>query len=591
MRFLGSIQNLRTTLLLRVLEALTQLSVPSEGVKSKTSRDRLKISDIQSRTMYEAEPKRRTISEVLAEEPSQYYLPTIQRDFVWDEDDIKQMIESLQSGYPIGIITVFKTDIEFPAIPLVDPASTEDKQENGMRKYVLDGQQRLTSLFLIKNGWKVIRDGETIERTPIYFNPDDRTLRIKGKRPLGYDFSELIKMVTFATPAKPHLQKTLESLNTSFLNRPVAFYEVEVRKGARSTDQIYRDMSEIFIRINRSGIRLGNLEMFLSFFASASVGKEDIVKLHKEMNSKFGMDLEPLIRFIFSNLGLSQSQITKTDSFKRAVEDIKDKYDDAKIHEVTKTCRTCIETSMQLLRQELGISTTQILPAETVLVPLAQSLYRRVRSQALNMSQQEKDQMMKWFILASFNGLYSSHTNTKLESDLQIVGPSQGVFPLPEMLDSMKEKIKTTEISKKDFVNIDTNILRGSAGKRYLFLTYVMLCRNNATDWSGRLLAERAFNDLNRHHIFPKDELRASIDDEVLINHIGNLTFIDRSLNDALQEDLPEDYLPNFDEDVLRKHFIPPDRKLWKLDNYEQFLDERTESLWQGVERLISRPA
>jgi len=541
--------------------------------------------------MYEAEPKRRTISEVLAEDPSQYYLPTIQRDFVWDEDDIKEMIESLQSGYPIGIITVFKTDIEFPAIPLVDSASTETKQENGMRKYVLDGQQRLTSLFLVKNGWKVTRDGETIERTAIYFNPDDRTLRIKGKRPLGYDFSELIKMVTFATPARPHLQKTLESLNTSFLNRPVAFYEVEVRKGTRSTDQIYRDMAQIFVRINRSGIRLGNLEMFLSFFASASVGKEDIVKLHKEMNLEYGMDLEPVIRFIFSNFGLSQSQITKTDSFKRAVEDIKYKYDDAKIHGVIRTCRTCIENSMQLLRQELGISTTQILPAETVLVPLAQNLYHRVKSQAFSISQQEKNHMMKWFILASFNGLYSSHTNTKLESDLKIVRSSPGAFPLAEMLKSMKEKIRTTEISKKDFTNIDTNILRGTAGKKYLFLTYVTLCRNNATDWSGRLLTERTFNDLDRHHIFPKGELRASVDDDVLINHIGNLTFIDRSLNDTLQEELPEVYLPSFDEDVLRKHFIPPDRGLWKLENYEQFLDERTELLWQEVERVISSPA
>jgi uncharacterized protein with ParB-like and HNH nuclease domain len=70
--------------------------------------------------MYEAKLERRTISEVLGEDPSDYYLPTIQRDFVWDEDDIKQMIESILNGYPIGIITIFKTDIEFPSVPLVN---------------------------------------------------------------------------------------------------------------------------------------------------------------------------------------------------------------------------------------------------------------------------------------------------------------------------------------------------------------------------------------------------------------------------------------------------------------------------------------
>ena len=541
--------------------------------------------------MYEAEPKRRTISEVLGEDPSSYFLPTIQRDFVWDEDDVKQMIESIQNGYPIGIITVFKTDLEFPAVPLVDSVVPGSKGENGMRKYVLDGQQRLTSLFLIKNGWKVTRDGETIDRTPIYFNPDDRTLRVKGKRSLGYDFSELVKMVTFAVPPLPHLQKTLESLKASFLDRPIAFYEVEVKKGGSDSDQIYKDMSEIFIRVNRSGIRLGNLEMFLSFFASASVGKEEIVKLHKEMNSKYSMDLEPVIRVVFSNLDLSQSQITKTDSFKKAVKDIKRDYDDTQIRQVIENCRKCTDYVMALLRDELGISTTQILPAETVLVPMVQHLYQRNIPSLESLKQQERNQMMKWFIIASFNGLYSSHTNTKLEADLKVIkepSPSES-FPLHQMLSSMKAKIKTTEIARKDFVNIDTNILRGSAGKKYLFLEYVVLCKSDATDWSGKLLSQRPFGKIDRHHIFPRDQLRQVIDEDATINHIGNLTFIDRGLNEVLKDALPEDYLPDFDPEVLKKHFIPTERTLWKMDNFERFLEQRTESMWQGIQNLMAR--
>jgi hypothetical protein len=194
--------------------------------------------------MYEAKLERRTISEVLGEDPSDYYLPTIQRDFVWDEDDIKQMIESILNGYPIGIITIFKTDIEFPSVPLVD--SDFNQKEKKTRLYVLDGQQRLTSLLLIKNGWKIRRGGELIERMPIYFNPDDKTLRIKGKRPTGYDFSDLVKMLTFAEPSKPQLQKTLEWLRKAFLDRPIAFYIVEVKRDGESEEKIYKDMTEIF---------------------------------------------------------------------------------------------------------------------------------------------------------------------------------------------------------------------------------------------------------------------------------------------------------------------------------------------------------
>lgn len=535
--------------------------------------------------MYEPELKRRTISELLGEDVSDYFLPTIQREFVWDEDDIKQMMESLLNGYPIGIITVFKTDIEFPSVPLID--SSEKNTSNLTRRYVLDGQQRLTSVLLLRNGWKIKREGELIERTQIYFNPDDRTLRVKGKRSSGYDFSDLIRMCMFAESPKPHLQKALEYLRKNFLDRPVAFYEVEVKKNGRTEEEIYKHMSEIFIRINRAGIRLGNLEMFLSFFASASLGKKDVIETHRYLNQKYSMDLEPFIRFVFSNLSLSQSQITKTDQFKKAVKDIRSKYSDQDIKGVIDNCKTSIENTMAMLRSELGISTTQIFPSETVLVPLFQHMY--LRRSLSGIDENDKKRIIKWFLLASYNGLYSSSPNTKVESDLKLVKQcdiAKG-FPLDELLRSMKDKIKVTEIGKKDFTNIDINILRGVAGKKYLFLEYVLLCRHQATDWTGRLLTERTYPELDRHHIFPKDQLATVIDEDSLINHIGNLTFIDRVLNEQLQGALPKDYLENFDADVLKKHFVPLDRSLWELDKYEQFVEMRTEMLWQGVETLM----
>ena len=99
--------------------------------------------------------------------------------------------------------------------------------------------------------------------------------------------------------------------------------------------------------------------MFLSFFASASIGKEDIVKLHKELSKRYSMDLEPIIRFIFSNLGLSQSQISKINSFKKAIRDIKEKYNEAEIIDIIEKSKVAILITMGLLKEELGISTNQ----------------------------------------------------------------------------------------------------------------------------------------------------------------------------------------------------------------------------------------
>jgi uncharacterized protein with ParB-like and HNH nuclease domain len=322
--------------------------------------------------MYEPKLERLTVSEILTKDFSEYVLPLIQREYVWDADDVKEMIESLINGYPIGIITLIKTDVDLPSLPLADIKGNVNKVE---KEYVLDGQQRLTSLLLIRDNWKIKREGQAIDITPIFYNPDDNKLRVKGKRPIGYDFSSIIRKCMFKEPAEDYLRGTLEFLTKNFLNRPIAFYRIEIKKGEKKEEEIYRDMAEIFTRINRAGIRLGNLEMFLSFFASASLGKEEVTKLHKEMSNKFSMDLEPIIRFVFSNLGLTQSQISSVSSFKKALVDIRKRFSREDVLDVIEKCKIAINSTMEKLHTHLGITSTQILPSETALVPIFQYLY------------------------------------------------------------------------------------------------------------------------------------------------------------------------------------------------------------------------
>jgi hypothetical protein len=515
-----------------------------------------------------------TIEQVLSEDFSRYVLPLIQRDYVWDAEDVKDMIDSLINGYPIGIIILVKTDIDLPSIPLIDIKG--ENNSNKEKMYVLDGQQRLTSLLLIRDGWKIKREGQTIEISPIFYNPVDGKLYVKGRRSTGIDFSSLIRKCMHKESAESYLLHTLAFLQEKFLQRPIAFYIIEIKKDGESEEKIYQDMAEIFTRINRSGVRLGNLEMFLSFFASSSIGKEEIVKLHKEMNKNFSMDLEPIIRFVFSNLGLTQSKISNVQSFKKATEDIKEKFKKEDILNIIEKCKNAIISTMEILHTSLGITSTQILPSETALVPLFQYLYHREGK----INELEKEHMMKWFVLASFNGIYSSQTDSRLENDLKTIKGAAENFPYNDLLISMKNEIGKNEISEGDFKSIDFNILRGSAGKRYLFMLYILLHKNNANDWGGIPLHKKKFNELARHHIFPGDSLKEKYD-ETMRNHLGNLTFIDKNYNERLQNELPEDYLQEIDEEALKAHFIPLDKQLWKMENYEKFVNERVDLLWK----------
>ncbi|MEM2191432.1 MAG: hypothetical protein QW540_08410, partial [Archaeoglobaceae archaeon] len=67
----------------------------------------------------------------------------------------------------------------------------------------------------------------------------------------------------------------------------------------------------------------------------------------------------------------------------------------------------------------------------------------------------------------------------------------------------------------------------------------------------------------------------------VLINHLGNLTFMNSGLNTEIQNKKPEEYLNDY-LGVLKAHFIPTDKEIWKLEKYEEFIETRMDLIWKA---------
>lgn len=128
-------------------------------------------------TKWYIEPNKKTLDEFLREFGTNLVLPSIQRQFVWDEENVKNLIDSIVSGYPIGSIILWKTSHSYPCVPLAGKDLPK-----GDRLYVLDGQQRLTALLLIKHGWKFVRGDKVIECPSISYNQDDQKLYISANR-------------------------------------------------------------------------------------------------------------------------------------------------------------------------------------------------------------------------------------------------------------------------------------------------------------------------------------------------------------------------------------------------------------------------
>jgi uncharacterized protein with ParB-like and HNH nuclease domain len=108
------------------------------------------------------EPQSVTFSSLFAEiEHGTIKIPQFQRDFVWSKADSAKLLDSIVKGYPIGTFILWKTNERLRSIRNLGGLTLPDTPKGDAVKYVLDGQQRLTSLFVTLKGLSIKRDDRT----------------------------------------------------------------------------------------------------------------------------------------------------------------------------------------------------------------------------------------------------------------------------------------------------------------------------------------------------------------------------------------------------------------------------------------------
>ena len=538
--------------------------------------------------------KERKIQTLIDEvKTGKFYLPSFQRRYVWDEDDIKDLIDSVINNYPIGTIILWRPsnpDI-IKSDPFAKPIVGASKVEDvGEVYYVIDGQQRLTSLLLVFNDWSIKRgEDEEIRRMPISYNPSNGKFYKGTSR--GIDLSKLIKAFCFDDMnALQELMKILPPnvlTNISSLIRKILDYPIPIciMQTLEENEQTFRNMAEAFIRINKYGVRIGNIELMLSFLAGAMGGeiKEEVNRIYEDLYGDFKIDLQPVVRFIFSILGLRQSEISNVNSFTKNVEKVVSRTDSK---EVLSRGHKALRVALEFIRTHLGSAAPDLIPSYTALIPLCSFFYERNITNIESLDQETVNNLLNWFILVSFNGYYSSQTDTKLDADLELIRKSKE-FPYNDLLNNMADRKIRVKIGQNDIErSLHMNILR-SQGKHFLFLLYVLLVKEGADDWTGTLLSQRLLAPLAKHHIYPKEYIRDNlrVDDpeslELYINSLANITFIHKDVNAEIGDTPPQEYLHRY-RNALEKHFIPTDSHIWTLDQYNTFRSFRITQIHQA---------
>ncbi|MGH9315518.1 MAG: GmrSD restriction endonuclease domain-containing protein [Thermoanaerobaculia bacterium] len=505
-------------------------------------------------------------------------LPEIQRAYVWKGPQVTKLIDSLYRDYPAGQILLWDT-IDLPITKNLAGVETPTLPSTGRPKIVLDGQQRLTSLY------KAL--GKTDDKINVYFNLETEQFQLYLRRldadprwvpvreVVNGDRGELAILQRIAAAGGPSLSDPGSQAYLERLQRLRRIGEYKFPIEIFKSDD-YEQVTELFVRINSAGTRLRAAELVLAQLALRLPGAI-VEKFEKAMDDYADIDYELDPRFLIRALiavATTQSRFRYLTEFWKKPAD--------EIEQLWGRTRKGIDSAVNFVRQNGRFESSDWLPSQNTLIPLA-AYFERHPAIAPNV----ESGLLRWFYVATLRGRYSTSPETALDEDLKAVGASD---PIAELMKNVMPPGSSLQATADEF---------DDAGPRNpLFpLTYAAARKNGAKDWfTGVGLATDvvgADHEVQIHHVFPKALLKEVGVSRKDRDEIANLAFLAAKPNRKISSRPPQLYLAEIADkhpDRLTAQSIPSDRELWKLDRFQDFLAARRELLAAAVNDLIENP-
>ncbi len=528
-------------------------------------------------------PDSKKYSDLISEiQKGQIKVPKFQRNFVWSLDKTAKLLDSILKGYPIGTFILWETNERLNDIKNIGNLEIPPVSDDEKVQYVLDGQQRITSLFAAYLGAKIQKEGE--KKITDYFeiyvdldgdveNNDDQIVvseepenrNITLHKLLNAKYSELREK--YSNEEIDKIQEYKETFTT------YDFSTVVLRK------EDIDSAIEVFTRINTGGQTLTLFEIM-----SAKTYDEDqnfdmadrFQKLVKELSeSKYDTISSSVI---LSVLGLI---LSKNKECKRKVILQLDKQ---KIIDIWDDVISAIKESIDYFRSVYRIPVSAILPYDSLLVPFAYFFYFQ--------KEKPKGEQIKfleeffWRMSLSFR--YSSSTESKLAQDIKRID---------EILAGNRpnyDEVKVYLSSPKDL--IETSF---SAGSSYCKAILCLLAYHEPKDFqdNGKVILDNSWlkvaNSKNYHHFFPKAYLKKNnIGNE---NSLVNITLVGADLNKRkIRAKAPSIYIQDFldeNDDLpmsLKSHLISDLDDFGVMsDDYLVFLERRAKAIFNELKNRI----
>lgn len=518
-------------------------------------------------------------------------VPEFQREYVWSLDQAKELMVSLFQDYPTGSILVWET-----TTPPEIKNDAVEKKRAGWIKVLLDGQQRLTTLYIfIKGTIPPYYKESDITHDPrhLYFNLETAEFGYYQKQKMEGNplwksvvscFSD--KFNPFTLVEDLHIEnpenklaiggKITENLGRLKAIVDIDYYEQSVPQGLDIDKAI-----DIFDRVNSMGTKLTDAELVLTHIAGKWPQIRKVMKEKIEDYEKVGFffDLDLFTRFFV---------VILTDSalFEKMTEEVYQKTPEKTYRDVWERLVKILNYLIPILKQTAYISGSKDMSTNSVLVPLIAYLSKNGCSFGNGL----KNQFLYWMFLALIWGRYSGQTDQRLDKDVYLAINSPQ--PVSDLIKEIEDQRGRIEVKPADLEG------RG-AGHPLHRMLYIIAKYNKAIDWANGGSLQDTMGDyfsVQSHHIFPQAFLyKNGYDsenhlDKQKVNEIANRAFITRDANFEVLDDNPVEYLEKVKEkypEALKQQMIPMDESLWRVDKYNEFLAVRRNLIADSINLFL----
>lgn len=495
-------------------------------------------------------------------------LPEIQRDFVWTKKSVMYLFDSLFRGLPIGHMLIWKAKKSVTAKHFHRRKLRTGILLDNFEGYLLDGQQRLTALAHVRDADDDYRlmfctwpnrkeDGNDTfvwqkdwNKCNSWYVPVADLLQ-GSFDVLGY-LRQIKKDKDYEPSFEMRIHDDLQKLK-QLLDYTVGVIEFQ-------TDS-YSEATELFIRFNSTGKKLSKSDLFLAELAVKVQGlaTDDIHRVAQKW-PKFGFTMPFLTQCL---LAVCTGRLqTKA---KNAWAD----YTPKEIKDAWRKTERGMGHVIRFLTSTVGWQSADLIPSFNALVPLVV-----IAANNDGITERDTELARRWLLLAGVRAHFSGAVHTEIDRLLRRLNESMSVRQLWKATSRDLRKLRT-----RDF-----EVSRISGPVTSLYLS--MLVDKDARDWcdshfrlNGQVQGHNA--ELHVHHFFPKSLLRKHGRGDDVINTFGNYTVLSASANWNVGAEEPATYMKRVQvSDIqLQKQCIPTDRRLWRLDRYDDFLKERRQLL------------